>query len=219
MVATRATMLELGDRVRVVAPKRMMGEVSRFFGDSYRALSEVDVMTFSLGIAIGLAIGAIHIPLPGSSFTLGAAGGPLLAGLVLGALGRTGPIVWQMPYSANLTLRQIGIVLFLAGVGTRSGQAFADTFSGGEWPKLLAAAFAIAAAQVLVFLFIARLARTPLPVTAGMLAGMCTQPAVLGYASDQLTDETPVMTGYATVFAFAMIAKIVLAQLLVASLK
>jgi putative transport protein len=209
MVATRATMLELGDRVRVVAPKRMMGEVSRFFGDSYRALSEVDVMT----------IGAIHIPLPGSSFTLGAAGGPLLAGLVLGALGRTGPIVWQMPYSANLTLRQIGIVLFLAGVGTRSGQAFADTFSGGEWPKLLAAAFAIAAAQVLVFLFIARLARTPLPVTAGMLAGMCTQPAVLGYASDQLTDETPVMTGYATVFAFAMIAKIVLAQLLVASLK
>jgi putative transport protein len=218
MVATRSTILELGDRVRVVAPKRTMNDVSRYFGDSYRALSEVDVMTFSLGIALGLALGAIHIPLPGQSFTLGAAGGPLLAGLVLGALGRTGPIVWQMPYSANLTLRQIGIVLFLAGVGTRSGQAFADTFKGGEWPKLLVAAFAIAAAEVGVFLLIARLSRTPLPVTAGMLAGMCTQPAVLGYASDQLTDETPVMSGYATVFAFAMIAKIILAQLLVATL-
>src|SRR5581483_11732763 len=132
MVATGETVLELGDRVRVVAPKRMMREVSRFFGDSYRALSEVDVMTFSLGIALGLALGAVPIPLPGQSFTLGVAGGPLLTGLVLGALGRTGPVVWQMPYSANLTLRQIGIVLFLAGVGTRSGQAFAHTFSGGS---------------------------------------------------------------------------------------
>jgi putative transport protein len=195
-----------------------MKDVSRFFGDSYRSLSEVDVMTFALGIAIGLAVGAIHIPLPGGSFTLGAAGGPLVAGLFLGARGRTGPIVWQMPYSANLTLRQIGIVLFLAGVGVHSGQAFAHTFEGGAWPKLMVTAFVIALVQVLVFLAIARFAKTPRPVMAGMLAGMCTQPAVLGFASDQLTDDTPVMTGYATVFAFAMIAKIVLAQFLVAGL-
>ena len=219
MVATRATVLELGDRVRVVAPQRMMRDVSRFFGDSYRSLSEVDVMTFSLGIALGLALGAVHIPLPGGSFTLGAAGGPLFVGLVLGAVGSTGRLVWQMSYSANLTLRQLGIVLFLAGVGTRSGQAFKDTFSGGEWPTLMVTALAVALAQVLVFVAIGRFARTPLPLLAGMLAGMCTQPAVLGYASDQLTDDTPVMTGYATVFAFAMIAKIILAQLLVASLR
>jgi putative transport protein len=218
MVATPGTVLELGDRVRVVAPARTMREVGTFFGDSYRALSEVDVMTFSLGIALGLLLGAVHVPFPGQSFTLGAAGGPLVVGLVLGARGRTGRLVWQMPYSANLTLRQLGIVLFLAGVGTRSGQAFVHTFSSGHWPPVLATALAVAVAPVVVLVAIGKLAKTPTPVLAGMLAGMCTQPAVLSFASEQVADDAAVMTGYATVFAFAMVAKIVIAQVLVASL-
>ncbi len=219
MVATPATVLELGDRVRVVAPRRTMREVGHFFGDSYRALGEVDVMTFSLGIALGLLLGAVRIPFPGQSFTLGAAGGPLVVGLALGALGRTGKLVWQMPYSANLTLRQLGIVLFLAGVGTRSGQAFAHTFSSGHWAPVLATSVAVAVAPVAVLIAIGKLTKTPPELLAGMLAGMCTQPAVLGFASEQLTDDTMVMTGYATVFAFAMVAKIVIAQLLVATLR
>src|SRR5690606_29442850 len=103
------TVLELGDRVRVVAPRERMPEVAKFFGDSYQALSEIDVITFGLGVALGLLVGAVPIPLPyGSSFELGLAGGPLIVGLVLGRLGRTGRLVWTLPYSANLTMRQLG---------------------------------------------------------------------------------------------------------------
>ena len=219
VVATPDTILELGDRVGVVGPRRTMADVGALLGDSYRALSEVDVMTFSLGIALGLLLGAVHIPLPGQSFSLGAAGGPLVVGLTLGAIGRTGRLVWQMPYSANLTLRQLGIVLFLAGVGCRSGQAFVQTFEHGHWPPVLASAIVVATIPVAVLVGIGKLTNTPSETLAGMLAGMCTQPAVLSFASEQVADDSAVMTGYATVFAFAMIAKIVIAQLIVASLK
>ena len=176
-------------------------------------------MTFSLGIALGLLLGTVHIPLPGETFSLGVAGGPLVVGLVLGALGRTGRIVWQMPYSANLTLRQLGIVLFLAGVGCRSGQSFVQTFRSGHWPPVLAAALVVAMVPVVVLIAIGKVTNTPNEALAGMLAGMCTQPAVLSFASEQVADDTAVMTGYATVFAFAMIAKIVIAQLIVVWLR
>ncbi|MFO7170512.1 MAG: TrkA C-terminal domain-containing protein, partial [Chloroflexota bacterium] len=122
--------IELGDRVRVVAPRSQMDAVTAFFGDSYRSLSEIDVLTFSLGIALGVLLGLVPFPLPGGlTLRLGFAGGPLLVALVLGALERTGPMIWSMPYSANLTLRQLGLVLFLAGVGTRSGNVFASTLT------------------------------------------------------------------------------------------
>jgi putative transport protein len=122
MVPDGRTVLELGDRVRVVAPRERMAEVTRFFGDSYRALGEIDAVSFGLGAALGMLLGLLPIPLPGgATFKLGTAGGPLLVGLVLGALGRTGPLVWQVPYSASLTLRQIGLALFLAAVGVNAG--------------------------------------------------------------------------------------------------
>ena len=128
LLPSRNTVLELGDRVRVVCPPERMRAISGFLGDSYRAISEIDIMTFSVGIALGLLLGTISITLPGgSSLKLGIAGGPLIVGLILGALGRTGQVLWQLPHSANLTLRQLGVILFLAGIGTRSGYAFAST--------------------------------------------------------------------------------------------
>ena len=133
------TQLELGDRVRVVAPRERMNEVARYLGDSFKAIAEIDVITFSLGIALGLLVGSVPIPLPGGApLKLGFAGGPLIMGLVLGRLGRTGSLVWTLPYSANLTLRQLGVVLFLAGVGTRSGYAFAHTLQQGGAAALVA---------------------------------------------------------------------------------
>ena len=113
-----------------VTDRDRIDQVSEFFGDSYRAVSEVDILTFSLGLALGLFLGTLPIPLPGGSeLRLGFAGGPLLTALVLGTLGRTGPLVWSLPYSANMTLRQIGLILFLAGVGTRAGYGFINTFT------------------------------------------------------------------------------------------
>jgi len=198
------TELELGDRVRVVAPRENMEAVSAFLGDSYKALSEVDLVPFGLGIALGLLLGIVPFPLwGGASFQLGMAGGPLIAGLVLGRLGRTGPLVWTLPYSAGLTLRQFGVVLFLAGVGTRSGWALSTTLrSGGALVPLL--------------LVGGRLLKIPSSMLLGVVAGAQTQPADLAFAN-QLAGEMPTV-GYTTVYPAATIAKIVLAQVVLLAL-
>jgi len=214
------TVLELGDRVRVLTHRERMDEVSSFFGDSYRALSEIDILTFSLGLALGLLLGIVPIPLPGGIiFRLGFAGGPLIMALILGALGRTGPMVWSLPYSANLTLRQIGLVLFLAGIGTRSGYAFVTTFAQGGGILLFAAGAGITCVTALATLWAGhQLLKIPLSLLIGMLSGLQTQPAVLGFALEQTGNDLPNI-GYATVYPIATIAKIFLAQLLLMLLR
>ena len=216
MVASPDLLLELGDHVRVVAAPDRMQAIAAFFGDSYRELRELDVLSFSVGIALGLLLGSVDVPLPGGgTFSLGFAGGPLVVGLVLGAIVRTGPIVWQLPHAANVTLRQLGTVLFLAGIGVNAGEAFGDTIISGEAIGVVAAAAAAsaAAAFVTVGLGVAVL-HLPLAALTGTVSGMQTQPAVLAYASEQQSDDTEVNVGYATVVPLAMILKIVLAPLL-----
>ncbi len=207
--------LEPGDRVRVLAPRERIDAVSRFFGDSYKALAEIDVITFGLGIALGLLLGSVAVPLPGdASFRLGFAGGPLLVGLILGRTGRTGPLVWSLPFSASLTLRQIGLVLFLAGLGTRSGGAFLQTLQSGPGVALLLSGAGITlVTSTLALLVGRRLLKLPYDTLAGMVAGLHTQPAALAFASEQSGDDRP-NAGYAAVFPMAMMAKILLAQLL-----
>lgn len=213
------TVLHLGDRVRVIACHERMDEISRYFGDSYRSVSEIDVLTFSLGVTIGLLLGLIPIPLPGGgSFKLGVAGGPLIAALMLGALQRTGPIVWSIPYSANLTLRQLGTVLFLAGIGTRAGYAFADTLRQGNALPVLLAAVAITCSTALLTLLIAHFVfKMPFSLASGVLSGLQGQPAVLGFALEQERNDVPNI-GYAAVFPIGMMAKILLAQVVLLAL-
>jgi putative transport protein len=219
MLAHDNTVLELGDRVRITARSENMEAISRFFGDSYRALSEIDILTFSLGISLGLLVGLIPIPLPGGlTFSLGFAGGPLIVALILGALGRSGPLIWSLPYSANLTLRQVGLVMFLAGVGTKAGNAFVSTFAQGGIHLFVAGAV-ITTLTALATLWIGyRLLRIPMSLLMGLLAGLHTQPAVLGFALEQTGNDLPNL-GYASMFALAGIVKIILAQLLVALLR
>ncbi|MBI5169501.1 MAG: transporter, partial [Candidatus Eisenbacteria bacterium] len=217
--------LELGDRVRVLAPRPQMKAVAAFFGDSYRALAEVDVLSFGLGITAGLLLGLVPSPLPGGSggsggtFQIGVAGGPLLVGLALGALGRSGPVVWQLPFSANLTLRQIGITLFLAGVGTRSGWVFAQALHEPGALSLVLAGAVVTMTTTSLSLFVGRkLLRIPAAKLFGMVTGIHTQPAALAFATETAGDDGP-NAGYAAVFPFATISKIMLAQLLVEVLK
>lgn len=211
------TILSLGDQVRVVAPHNKMDEIATVLGDSYKAVSEIDILTFSLGLALGLALGMLPIPLPGGvTIKLGVAGGPLLVALVLGAIGRSGPMVWELPYSANLTLRQIGLVLFLAGVGTRSGYAFFSTLAGGTGLPIFLAGAVITFLTTLLVLWVGyRVLRIPLGLLMGITAGMQTQPAVLGYALEQTENDLPNI-GYASVYPVAMVGKIILAQVLLA---
>jgi putative transport protein len=213
------TVLELGDRVRVVTPRQNIEAVATLFGDSYRTLSEIDMLTFSLGLGLGLLLGSVVFSLPGGvTLKLGFAGGPLVVALILGALGRTGPLIWSLPYSANLTLRQIGLILFLAGVGTRAGYAFLTTLTQGGGLYILGAGAVVTCVVALLTLWIGYwLLKIPMSLLSGMLAGLQTQPAVLGFALEQTGNDLPNI-GYATVFPVATIAKILLAQVLLSLL-
>ena len=215
MLARDDLVLELGDRVRVVTDRDRLDAVSAFFGDSYRSVSEIDVMAFSVGLALGLLLGTITIPLPGGiDVRLGIAGGPLVAALVLGWLHRSGPVVWVLPYSANLTLRQIGLVLFLAAIGTRAGWEFRTLLATGGGLTIVAAGALVTCATAMGTLWLAhRVLRMPFAVAAGMLAAVQTQPAVLGFAVEQSRSDLPNLS-YARAYPLALVAKIVLAQVL-----
>jgi putative transport protein len=213
------TTLELGDRVRVLTKRNNMEAVANFFGDSYRAVSEIDMLSFSLGLALGLVLGLVPIPLPGGiTLKLGLAGGPLIVALLLGAMERTGPIVWSLPYSANLMLRQVGLILFLAGVGTRAGYDFFQTLISASGLTMLGVAVVIVCLTGIGTLWVGyRLLKIPFGLLIGMLAGLQTQPATLGFALEQACNELPNI-GYARVIQVAENRKIVIAQLLIAFL-
>ena len=219
MLARGDTVLELGDRVRVVTERSRLDAVSHYFGDSYRALSEVDILAFSVGPAIGLVLGLLSVPLPGGiDLRLGIAGGPLIVALVLGYLGRTGPVVWVLPYGANLTLRQIGLLLFLSAIGTRAGWEFRTLLStGGGLTVVLAGAALTCLVALTVIWFAYRVMRMPYALVGGVLAAVQTQPAVLGFAIEQARNDLPNLS-YARLYPLALIAKILLVQILYAVL-
>jgi putative transport protein len=219
MLARGDTVLELGDRVRVVTERSRLDAVSTYFGDSYRALSEVDILAFSVGPALGLILGLVTLPLPGGiDLRLGIAGGPLIVALVLGYLGRTGPVVWVLPYGANLTLRQIGLLLFLAAIGTRAGWEFRSLLgTGGGLTVILAGAALTCTVAVTVIWFAYRVMRMPYALVGGVLSAVQTQPAVLGFAVEQARNDLPNLS-YARLYPLALIAKILLVQILYAFL-
>lgn len=217
LVAHQDLVLQLGDRVRVVGPVEQLARIARLLGDSERRLSEVDAVGFAAGIVGGLVLGALSLPLPGGTHVqLGAGGGPLVAGLVLGLLSRTGPITWQVPHGANLVLRQLGILMFLGAAGMGSGATFAEAIVTRHGLALLGAACALAAAFAAAVPLVVQVAlRRDVYETAGMLAGMETQPAALAYAGERAGGDERVNAAYALVFPAAMIAKIIVVQLLV----
>jgi putative transport protein len=212
LLARGDTVLERGDRIRVLAPRGEIPRLVQLFGDSYAQLSHVNLLTMGLGIAIGLLIGMIPIPLPGGiTFQLGLAGGPLLVALLLGAVRRTGPILWTMPYSANLTLRQFGLILLLAAVGVRSGRAFLEAFLTGSGWQIFGIGFVLIVVTTLVALFVGyKLLRIPYSILIGMISP---QPAVLDYAEEQAQNPLPGV-GYTLMFPLAIIINVILAQVL-----
>jgi len=217
-VPTAETILERGDRVRVITWAGNLDRVARFFGDSVRSGSEADFLSLSVGLVIGVLIGIAPLPLPGGgTFTLGFAGGPLIAGLVLGRVQRTGPVTWGMPFSVNLTLRQVGLVLFLAGIGTKAGDGFVQTVQHGGWMLMATGAVITALTTVLVLVAGSRFLRLSYPSLMGLMSGIQTQPACLAYAAEHGGADAA-NVWYASVYPVSMIAKIVLAQLLVSRL-
>ena len=216
------TVLELGDRVRVTTRRDNIEAIEEFFGDSYRAISEVSFLTFAMGLAAGLALGQLPIPLgQGIIFKLGFAGGPLAVALILGRFHRIGSLVWNFPYSANHTVRQFGLVLFAAGIGIISGEGFRAILSRDATvlPLFLGAALLVCfVADSLTMVLGHKLFGIPLNIMFGILAGTHTQPVVLGYANHHTGNDLP-NVGFATVYPLATILKIVLAQVLLGLLR
>jgi putative transport protein len=218
-VPNGATRLELGDRVRVTTRRDEIEVISNYFGDSFRRLSEINILTTTIGLVLGLLLGLITVTLPGGiTLKLGAAGGPLVVALILSAVGRTGPLVWTLPYNASLTLRQFGLVLFLAAVGTRAGFDFVDTMARGNGPQILIAAICISIVVTLAGLIVGRtLLKIPMGRLMGILGGVFTQPAMLGFAADQTRDDRSA-PAYAAAFPIALILKILIVQVMLALL-
>jgi putative transport protein len=214
VVPTPDTILEYGDRVRVLTRRENMDAVSHYFGDSIRGTAETDFGSVAIGMVMGALVGMIPIPLHGTVVRLGLAGGPLLVALVLGKLERTGGITWKIPISANLTLRQIGLLLFFAGVGTRAGYPFGQTLMTNGWQFIAVGTVVTFAVAFSTLLFGYKVLGMPFDAVMGITSGIHTEPASLTYAANLTRNDRP-NTGYTTVYPIAMIAKIVLAQLLV----
>ncbi len=215
VLAHRDSRLEPGDRVRVVAPPEAMDAIAAELGDDERRAAEFYPRGFSVGLVLGLLIGIVPIPVPGAgTITLGAAGGPLLVGLVLGWRERTGPLVWQVPHGVSITLRQLGSLLFLGMAGTSGGAALRAALSDGDAIAMLAIGAVITSTSALAMMAIARARSLRPAATAGLLGGAQTQPAVLAFAAGR-SDDPALDINYALALPAAMVVKIIAAQLMV----
>jgi len=205
------TVLELGDRIRFIARREDLAELSRYFGDSYRESSEVNLFSFGLGIGLGLILGSVEFSFGDSlNFKLGYAGGPLIVGLILGTLQRTGPSVWSLPYSANVTLQQLGLMLLLAVIGVSSGHALVENLSiESLWIVLASGVISLLTAFAILFVGY-KIVKMPFSLLLGIVSN---QPAILDFASSRTKNRIPIF-GFVMMFPIALIFKIVIAQVL-----
>jgi putative transport protein len=214
LVARPDLVVELGDRIRVVAPREQLTAVVRELGDSERAVVVADPIGFSVGLVLGLLLGLVPIPLPGATIVLGTAAAPLLVGLVLGRIGHTGRVSWQLPYATNQALRQLGVLLFLATVGLGAGPDLLGALRTGEGLPLLTLGAVVTSAFAVGLVVVGRLQGAGAARLAGTLAGAQNQPAILSFAVDRTDGDDRVNLTYALLFPPTFVAKIVAAQVL-----
>jgi putative transport protein len=215
LVAHDTFVLAMGDRLRVIAPTERMAEVGRYLGDSDRGMSDINVGGLALGLAAGLALGLVHLPLPGGGITVGAAMGTLVVGLVFGRLGRVGPVITSMSHGAAQSLSTLGMVTFLAYAGVRAGGTITEALgSDAGWRVLVLGLVLTVAGAGLLLVGLHVLRRMPWLETAGAVGGAQTQPAILAYVNERTGHDTRVGVAYALVYPAAMITKIVVAQVL-----
>ncbi|NND93658.1 MAG: hypothetical protein HKN45_02270, partial [Flavobacteriales bacterium] len=215
MLAKGETVLELGDRIRFMARRKDLRELSKFFGDSYHQSSRINLFSFGIGMGLGLLLGNINFEI-GSifSFKLGYAGGPLIVGLILGGIRRTGKVLWTLPYGANVTLQQIGLILLLAALGVRSGAALVPSLAlDSLWIVLASGIISIATALTILFLGF-KILKRPFGLLMGMVAN---QPAILDFGLEKAGNRLP-SYGFTLMFPIALILKILIAQILFVAL-
>ena len=204
--------LEVGDRVGVFVHRSRIKAVRAFFGDSIKGTTDFSYISMGIGAALGLLIGMIPLPIPGvGKITLGLAG-LLLFALYLGKVRRTGSMVWTMPLSANLVLRNFGLTIFLAQVGMASGPKFFTTVAA-TGPVILLYSTLITLSLALVTTFICLVVfRIPFDTAMGIMSGATGNPAILAFASRTTPTDRPDI-GYAMIFPSMTVLKILFVQI------
>src|SRR5918994_560491 len=213
LIATPDLTLEFGDRLVALIPAGRQAEVKRYFGDSIKGNAELSFVSIGVGIALGLLLGMIPVPLPGGgTFSLGVAGGPLVMALILGWLGRTGPLGWKIPVVANLVLRNLGLAVFIGSVAIGAGSPFVQTIATNGIQILLGGA-AVLLTLVMITLVVGYLLRIPFDDLLGVCAGSTGNPAIL-VAAGRLAPTERTDLGYAICFPSMTIVKIIAVQVL-----
>ena len=209
--------VQFGDILTLVGTADAISEAARLLGDSPRELEHTRVGPFFFGILLGVLLGMVPVALPGlpAPVRLGLAGGPLVVAILLGRLGSLGPVVWYVPPNASLALREIGIVLFLACVGLKSGDLFFEYLASLQGLGWMGLGAVITLVPVMVSAWLARcFARLTLSETCGLLAGSMTDPPALAFAQ-QTHESTGTSVAYATVYPLTMLLRVLSAQMLV----
>jgi putative transport protein len=209
--------LHLGDLLFVVGPSDGIRRVSEAVGNKPKALTHPHVLPVFVGIFFGVLLGSLPITFPGvpAPLRLGLAGGPLLVAILLSQFGRIGPLVWYLTPAANLVLREIGIVLFLACVGLKSGERFFDVLLQGQGLVWLLLGAIITFVPLAIAGIVARaVCKLDYATLCGVLAGSMTDPPALAFAATLTQSDQPLIS-YATVYPLVMILRIVIAQVIV----
>ena len=209
--------LQVGDKIRVVGPEDAVNRVAVRMGNSSNKLNAPNIATIFVGIFLGLIFGSLPFAIPGMPVPvkLGLAGGPLIIAILIGRYGYKIHLVTYTTTSANMMLREIGLVLFLASVGIKAGAGFFETVVDGDGLLYVLTGFLITIIPILVVGPIARLKfKFNYFTIAGMVAGTYTDPPALAYANSICSKEAPAI-GYSTVYPLAMFLRIFTAQIIV----
>ncbi len=215
LLPTQKTTLELGDTVRVVGKKDILNEVRKELGDSVKELAKPNVASIFLGIFTGILLGSLPIFIPGlpAPAKLGLAGGPLLVSILLGYKGRMGKMSFYMTPGANLFMKEVGIILFLACVGLLSGAQFVETILNGGLMWMFYGII-ITFVPIMLAAIVARLLKTNYLKICGAISGAMTDPPALEFANS-IAPVQAQSTAYATVYPLTMFLRVLLAQIFV----
>ncbi|MGK0766454.1 putative transporter [Klebsiella pneumoniae] len=214
LVASSSASLQFGDILNLVGRPEAIDAVAAELGNAQQKLQQVQMLPVFIGIGLGVLLGSIPLFIPGfpAALKLGLAGGPLIMALILGRIGK---LYWFMPPSANLALRELGIVLFLAVVGLKSGGDFVATLTQGDGLSWIAYGIFITAIPLLTVGILARmLAKMNYLTLCGMLAGSMTDPPALAFANNLHATSGAAALSYATVYPLVMFLRIITPQLL-----
>ncbi len=217
LFATAALPLQVGDRIMVVGPEDAVDRVANKMGNSIRRLNAPNIATIFVGIIIGIIFGSLPVAFPGMPvpMKLGIAGGPLIIAILIGRYGYKIHLVTYTTTSANMMLREIGLVLFLASVGIKAGANFFETVVDGDGLLYVMTGFLITTIPILIVGPIARLKfKMNYFTIAGMIAGTYTDPPALAFANSICSKEAPAL-GYSTVYPLSMFLRIFTAQIVV----